>query len=289
MDLFHFNAAVEFGRTLVESGDLDPVYIAIAGADLPLRQRKRLVLAYSCLYNLPLAGAMSEQAGDSFWRTLNQAAASSDYPRGTERRHWRGEASVASARHLSEPGKLPEAIVDDWFQGKTTPGVDGMRRPTFQEVQRRVRNYTGFGPWIAFKVADLGERVLEVPVDFKDCVMGLYRDPAQGAALLLLGAPDHTLLSNTLGAETVIQALLTAPSLRNLVPKPGTRKLNVQEAETILCKYKSHYKEHYPIGKDSFEVRHALEHTKFPSKTGHKLRRALDAGINWDILEEYQA
>ncbi len=284
MDLFHFNAAVDFGRVLIESGDLDPVYIAIAGADLPLRQRKRLVLAYSCLYNLPLAGAMSEQAGDSFWHMLLRAAASSEYPRGTERRHWRGAAAIESAGDLASRHKLPEAIVDDWFQGSLV----GLR-PTFQEVQRRVRDYTGFGPWIAFKVADLGERVLEVPVDFKDCVMGLYRDPAQGAALLLLGTPDHTLLSNTLGAETVLQALLTAPSLRNLVPRPGTRKLNVQEAETILCKYKSHYKEHYPIGKDAYEVKHALEHTKFPSKTGHKLRRALNAGINWGLLEEYQA
>ena len=286
MDQHHFNAAVDFGRILVESGDLDPVYIAIAGADLPLRQRKRLVLAYSCLYNLPLAGAMSEQAGDSFWYMLLNAAnnVGGGYPRGTERRHWRGEAAITSASDLMNRGKLPEAIVDDWFQGSLV----GLR-PTFQEVQRRVRSYNGFGPWIAFKVADLGERILEVPVDFKDCVMGLYRDPAQGAALLLFGTPDHTLLSNTLGAETVLQALLSAPALRNLVPRPGTRKLNVQEAETILCKYKSHCKDHYPIGKDSYEVRQALLSTKFPSKTGTKLRLALERGINWKILEEYLA
>ena len=277
--MLHFNAAVEFGRALVESGDLDPVYIAIAGAALPLKQRKRLVLSYSCLYNLPLAGAMSELQGDDFWDTLKIAAASSDYPRGTERRHWRGLAAIESAQHLSETGRTPEAIVDWWFQGS----LIGLR-PTFQEVQSNVRRWTGFGPWIAFKIADLGERVLEVPVDFKDCVMGLYRDPAQGAALLLLGQPDEKQLTSTLGAEVVMQALLDSPKLRNLAPKPGRRKLNVQEVETILCKYKSHYKGHYPIGKDSLEVSHALAHTKFPSKTGAKLRLALDRGINWSML-----
>ena len=37
------------------------------------------------------------------------------------------------------------------------------------------------------------------------------------------------------------------------------RRVNVQEVETIFCKYKSHLKGHYPVGKDSEEIRHALE------------------------------
>jgi len=37
------------------------------------------------------------------------------------------------------------------------------------------------------------------------------------------------------------------------------RPLNIQEAETILCKYKSHTHGHYPVGKDVAAVKKALE------------------------------
>lgn len=274
MDAVHFPAAVAFGRTLVESGDLDPVYIAVAGAKLSLAQRKRFVLAYACLYNVPLAGAMSEQAGDAFWNTLTAAAASSDYPRGSERRHWRGAASIASAAHLRATGGSPENVVDMWF------GHYGAGR-RFADVVKRVSPFVGFGPWVTFKIADLGERVLEYPVNFDDCALGVYRDPAQGANLVLYG--DHSTTADLQDTDAALRALIASP-LGKLVPRPGTRRFNVQEAETVLCKYKSHVKGSYPIGKDSKEYLQALRLSRFPSKTGTKLYNALNNGINWSLL-----
>jgi hypothetical protein len=41
-------------------------------------------------------------------------------------------------------------------------------------------------------------------------------------------------------------------------PAAGRRPCGVQEAETVLCKFKSYRGGHYFVGKDSKEIRHAL-------------------------------
>jgi hypothetical protein len=42
-------------------------------------------------------------------------------------------------------------------------------------------------------------------------------------------------------------------------PGGTPRPVNVQEVETIFCKYKSHLKGHYPLGKDTREIHHGLD------------------------------
>jgi hypothetical protein len=45
--------------------------------------------------------------------------------------------------------------------------------------------------------------------------------------------------------------------------------VNVQEIETIFCKYKSYVKGHYHVGKDIHEIREALIYTqKYSKRTG---------------------
>ena len=46
---------------------------------------------------------------------------------------------------------------------------------------------------------------------------------------------------------------LFAPSL-----KLGNRRVNIQEVETILCKWKSHMNGHYPLSNDVDEIQHGL-------------------------------
>jgi hypothetical protein len=41
-------------------------------------------------------------------------------------------------------------------------------------------------------------------------------------------------------------------------PPRYERPINIQEVETILCKWKSHLSGHYELGKDIIEVRHGL-------------------------------
>jgi hypothetical protein len=52
--------------------------------------------------------------------------------------------------------------------------------------------------------------------------------------------------------------LLTEAFAGFSAPPRHDRPVGVQEVETCLCKYKSYVNGHYPIGKDSRELRHAL-------------------------------
>ena len=46
---------------------------------------------------------------------------------------------------------------------------------------------------------------------------------------------------------------------RRKAPPFHDRPVGVQEVETIFCKWKSHVKGHYPLGKDTRELHHGLQ------------------------------
>lgn len=258
----------DFGTALIKSEDLDPVYTAICAAKLDDPTLHRLSLAYWCLYHLGAAAKLAESKQPKrFWDGLMTAAVNEGlkWPRGSERRHFRGRQAVNAVADLSRRYKTASDAVSYMFLP-----VDGAQ-PTYGGVAARVQEHTGFGPWIAFKIADMGERVLGFPVDFTRCELGIYKDPRQGAALAWY---EIALASNK-----VVGTYKTEPwnypigddDLRAIVahyvkhfskfkaPPHNDRKVNVQEVETIFCKYKSHRKGHYPLGKDTREVAHALD------------------------------
>jgi hypothetical protein len=243
----HFAQAVAFGDRLIETGDLDPVYIALHEAQLNFSVRSRVLLAYTCLYHLGAAAAIA--ASSDFWLHLQIAARNPKlaWPRGSERRHWRGDNAMATWEYLAEHYKKPEDVVDYWMSGSLS----------FRAVSERVREIPGFGPWIAFKVADLLERVMEMPVNFDDCELGVYSEPRKGAALLFHGDVEHSITDANL--HELVTTMLREPKLRrHKAPPADDRRINIQEIETVLCKYKAHVNGHYPLGKDTHEVVHAL-------------------------------
>lgn len=245
-----------FARDLITTQDLDPVYSALWGARrvLPAMTRDRLLVAYFCLYHLGAAAKLAEESKNDEWfcAKLQDAAANAGnvWPRGSERRHWRGQQAVASAEDVMR--NVEEAAgVTHFLDYLAAPG-------TFQGVTKRVREVRGFGPWIAFKVADVLERVRGNPVDFSDCPLGFYEEPRMGVAYLkAAGVPvDGELMPDEFMAEverwTAFVAKFSAP------PRPG-RACGLQEVETVACKYKSHVRGHYPLGKDTREVLRGLE------------------------------
>lgn len=263
MDTQHLASAVAFGDRLLSTGDLDPVYVAIHNASLKATIRARVLLAYTCLYHLGASAAIGSSA--TFWDALRSAAINSklEWPRGSERRHWRGRNAMDTYEYLKSNYKHPEQVVDYWMGGTMTFGA----------VADRVREIPGFGPWIAFKVADLLERVMECPVDFSDCALGVYSEPRRGAALLITGDADRTISDNDL--RYAVNLLQLDPTLkRHKAPPANDRRINVQEVETILCKYKAHVNGHYTPGKDTFEVIHALS-SKPWGRTAQKLLAAV--------------
>lgn len=259
--------AAAFGGHLIGTLDLDPIYPTIVGARLTEPVLARLLVAYWCLYHLGAAAVIAERGStpERFWKLLGDAARNKEslperrWPRSSERRHWRGEQAVRSVQSLYDatPGHRPESLLTRWGEGRT-----------FTEVNRRVQLVRGFGPWISFKVADMLERVVGYEIDFQDCQLGFYAEPAKGAWLIKEGAVPTPMPPAALTTQTIQEVCdslrialgsTTPPKyFRHAPPWNKGRAINIQELETVLCKFKSFHKGHYWVGKDILEVKHAL-------------------------------
>lgn len=230
----------EFGDQLIETGDLDPVYIGLWRAEIPHGQLARLFLAYWCFYHLGVACYMSEMERGEYWLWMLQAARNADqmpppktgctrWPRSAERRHFRGEKCVKAVEWFSVGGH-PE----DWAHQLVVEN-------SASGIMRQVSKWPQFGPWIAFKAADMMERVWGTSTVF-NMSEAMYDEPLKG---LKLSGENLTDLVDYFS--------------RHDAPPRGGRPCSFQEVETICCKYKSMNGGHYHIGKDIHEVRHGLK------------------------------
>ncbi len=263
----------EFGRQLILSGDLDPVYIALPNAIEDDAQQSRWLIAYWCFYHCGVASWLSERKGAAFWEGMLEAAANASaaptggrWPRGSERRHFRGAAAIKAVLALEKRyGEHPEQMVK-------YISMDGMTRPTmtipYVKIAERVQEHLLFGPWIAFKIADMLERINGVPVNFDEAAVFMFKDPARAAEMFYrekVGLPDTAKIKTAKIIPEVVDYLtkefndLSAPPLRD-------RPIGLQEVETVLCCWKSHMNGHYPLFNDIDEIRAGvsewLEHSE---------------------------
>lgn len=259
----------DFGALLLRTQDLDPVYSALGGAGRKIGrpQLLRLCLAYWCFYHLGASASLSETSGRAFWDRMLVAARNEGepkpWPRGAERRHFRGQQAISAVSELADRYDKPE---------DAALGLAGSRDlASFRDVSEAAQSHRGFGPWIAFKIADMRERVLGLATDFRDCELGIYKDPRQGAALawyeleLRAGRPVDEAYR-----KAPWEYPITDEQLKSVVdyyvkhfrkfkaPPFGDRAVNQQEVETCLCKFKSYRKGHYWPGKDIKEIGEGL-------------------------------
>ena len=239
----------EFGRGLLDTLDLDPVYVflweAARAGDISPEQLRRWLLAYWCFYHSGTASWVTDQR--DFGAALVTAAGFKDYPRCHERRHFRGAFAVKAATWLVEHGA--EELLEEFDRA----GYEG-RALTATEVMDYAREWYGFGPWIAFKVADMVERLGLCRVTF-DLDTVLYDSPRKGAELMRsLYAPG--LDAERAGPWAVEQ--LCRYFTANPAPPRGERPFGLQEAETVLCKWKSYRGGHYHLGEDVIGSRKGL-------------------------------
>ena len=274
------SSVTDFGRELLRTGDLDPVYVALHGAQLDRPTLARFCVAYWCFYHVGLAATLAEiKSPKKYWEAMMKAAVNEGlnldgakpFPRGGERRHYRGAQAVASMASLISlyPRGAEQAV--EGFIG----APQGYAYHTYKSVATAVQKHRGFGEWIAFKIADMSERVLGYDTDFSDCHLGIYKDPRQGAAVACLEENTEAWRDWEVhvGGDVAVKPWnypITDSELKHTVdhyikvfrkfkaPPSGDRPVNVQEVETIFCKYKSHLKGHYPMGKDTLEIRHGL-------------------------------
>jgi hypothetical protein len=240
---------IEFGEELLKLEDLDPVYPVLRPYALADREKcRRAVLAYALFYDIGAALYLAERP--EFWFAVRMAAVNeaecptphgTRWPRAAERRHFRGEKCISAVDELTARFPEPERLVAELIE----PGGE------LRDVIARLRVLPQFGPWVAFKSADIGERVLEAPIRFPPHLDGsLYASPLFTVRLLASRegvAPE----------EIWDRALVHFEQF--LAPPRHDRPCNAQEVETIFCKYGSYLKNHYYIGKDLREVRHSLK------------------------------
>lgn len=260
---------LEFGSRLIQSGDLDPLYIALNRSDLDKEDIKRLLVAYWCTYHVGQSAWLAEREGGKFFEGLaeiahnaTEAPVGGRWPRGKERRHWRGQQAISSALALANRYERPEDMVDYVSQMAT----DDIYLP-FELVNRRVQEHRGFGDWIAFKVGDMLETCLGVPVTFEQAEIFMFKDPAKAATMVFREMNPDIADRWDAGAFTISQEEINKRVTRwmsgqfmgHREPARKHRAVGLQEVETILCKWKSHMNGHYPVGNDITEIREGLE------------------------------
>lgn len=250
---------IKFGRHLLESEDLDPIYVALYKLQLDYEQLCRWLLAYWCFYHAGASSYLSEFTGNDYWNRMHIAAANADpspsggrWPRGHERRHFRGDAATKSIEQLRKcyfrPSKMIEFI--------TNPPKESWVLP-LATVLDRVGEHHLFGPWIGFKIADMLERVLDVKIDFDMGHVFMFKDPMTSARRLYEKRWGD-LASDDFMANKVTHWLTEEFSSYQAPPKYD-RPINIQEVETCLCKHKAHINGYYPLYHDILEIKQGLE------------------------------
>jgi amino acid-DNA transferase-like protein len=253
-----------FGRVLITSGDLDPIYIALARPEATgndLDQLKRWLVAYWCFYHAGVACWLSEFEGKRFWDELMVAAQNVEpaptgerWPRGHERRHARGAQAERMVNYMraryDKAEKMVDYIISD--NGETWP-----KGLPFEMVSGRTQEHTLFGPWIGFKVADMVDRVLGVPVNFFHGAIFMFDDPTKAAIKLWAikaGMAEGAWPKDKDKAIGQVVNYLIREFCDLKAPPFMDRPIGLQEVETVLCKWKSHLSGHYPLFNDIDEI-----------------------------------
>lgn len=253
----------QFGQRLVTSQDLDPVYVVLWDAGLSEVEMRRWLLAYWCFYHVGTASWIVDESlkggEESYWMAMAQAAASKEYPRSKERRHFRGKSSIDSVAWLSERG------IDSLFEPMFACDEDPV---PLKYVMTYIQTWKCFGPWISFKAADMLERLNIVNVEFTDTAMFMFDSPNKGAQDVWnhYGEGDPP---NDVGmwALNSLSRRLAAPEnkvsdfsgrIRLSAPPRFERVVGAQEFETILCKWHSYLGGHYRLGEDLEAVHQGL-------------------------------
>lgn len=245
----------EFGKQLIATQDLDPVYSALVKCGLERDQLYRWLLSYWCFYHVGLASYLSEFSKPTeFWEVALTAAENIEsapgglgrWPRGKERRHFRGALAMKTIRGLRAAYDLPQTMVSRCTINHTLGGVSNF-----------VTSHYGFGPWIAFKAADMLERCAYCEISFNTGVVMMFDEPAKAAVMVYdQERPDDKTTPRKDRIQHVTEGLVSY-FRDTLAPPTFDRPINIQEVETVLCKWKSHVHGKYALGTDTHEVRHA--------------------------------
>lgn len=273
-----------FGRQLITSGDLDPVYIAMVKAPWDDgRHRARFLIAYWCFYHVGFACYAADQQ-HGFWEVMMDAALNTSeapiggrWPRSSERRHARGAQGIKMVQDLrayyyDRPEAMIETITANGHLATTEDPI------SYKLIAERAMKHTLFGPWIAFKIADMVDRCLGIPVSFDQAEVFMFKDPTKAALKLwreAQGFDENVQPKDVTAAITQVVSYLKDQFSDLTAPPFYDRAIGLQEVETVLCKWKSHMNGHYKPFNDITEISHGLTEWTKVSETARSFAYAM--------------
>lgn len=266
-----FDGLAAFGRKLIDSKDVDPVYPVLRA----LYKQRRMTYAqelwqttlYLAYYSLPSALAAFRLCPEPQLLTSSNNVLCW-LPCAVERRGFRDGAKLLL--HLT-------CVMGEF---KKAGGIERWVRKGFQSGQTPEQRYElfwdnsqtiwGNGRWAAFKWAELMKKVHELPIAAPDMRLEHCSGPLDG--LCELYAIPKTTPVATLNKF--------AQNLRNRLPALGLEVEDWEELETVLCNYHSHTQGKYEVGHDIHEMAHAIE------KASQTFLDPKDAAALWEARAE---
>jgi len=210
----------EFADITIRINDLDPTYEMLWKARKQYGDDwvERFCIHMLMFYHIGEAAIAANYEGQDFW---NHVEANYTYTkRGSERRHFRGEAGRAAIRSLKQAS------------GNATQGLlKAFYRPDYPTLYLGVKNgLEGFGEYFIWKWADYLDRIFDMPIDFSNAFPYMPEQPMKCARAMW---PDQH-PRDTL--EMVREYISQYPA-----PPSGNRPCGIAEAETILCMLKGYF------------------------------------------------
>lgn len=249
----------KFASQMFALEDADPGYMLLHRAKLSKAQKLRYVLAWCTFYNPGLAARASDFQGPDFYRFLRDV-----YPtakRASERRHFRGQAGLNALASWEAKYPKPEAMIEACFGA------------TYMQVRNNMQPMAQMGDYFYWKLADIQDTVLNMPVDFTGCERYMPKVPKQGAQMI--GDLENTFdLVETMTEITQYVEHVDYPIKQD-------RTLALQEAETVCCVFKQHVVGDYKFGFRSAKAFKRLDGMRAETKTASKLLDGLYAGGIW--------
>jgi hypothetical protein len=242
----------DFGRALLRAHDLDPVYEILWAAHLDPAFLRRYLLSYFCFYHVGTASwccdllAEGKDRDQYYWERMAEAAGSKEWPRCQERRHFRGAFATRSVAWLKARGVAALWAPFDDLSGPVSA----------QYVMDHVSSWYGFGPWIAFKAADVLDRLGLLPVTF-DLDTAMYDSPMKGVQLLWAEEGQADLYDPGYAADWAVRRVLEELAGETAPPR-HERPLGLPEVETIFCKHHAYRIGRYHVGEDVESCRKGL-------------------------------
>lgn len=246
---------LEHAQKLIKTEELDPVYVLMSRAQIPMEMKGRFFTALWMFYDETTALELSVFEGPDFWRQALKKYETAR--RATERRHFRGTGGLRCLESMQKfvGSERPENFTHNLFA------------PTYMGVKQKVEKYLwGFGDYFVWKIADVQDRVFGFACDFDEAYSYLPKLAKKGFLLIEQQAEEEVGASFGSLEEVARDCVKYAQQSGLMAPPSYDRLVTIQEIETVACSWRK-----INSGSDEFKdiplLRKAILRSKHPLTT----------------------